>query len=205
MDSTFDAAANAWDTPYRIERARVIARSIGDAVPEAAFANTLEFGCGTGLITFNLVDKIRNGVLIDASEGMIGVVNRKIQAAGYRNLTGRCQDVLTLPPLGQFSFIYSSMAAHHVDDIDALAQRCYGSLGDGGFVSVVDLCKDDGWFHKNEIGFHGHNGFEIESLARAFSAVGFRTIHSAIIYQGTKRVDDIERSYSLFILTSKKN
>ena len=77
----FDAKAAIWDTPEKIERAQIMA----DAILAADSAgleldNALEYGCGTGLVSLALRDKIRRVVLADISDGMLAVVQQKIQS-----------------------------------------------------------------------------------------------------------------------------
>ena len=40
-----------------MKRAEIIAKQIADAVKSDQYYRALEFGCGTGLISFNLYDK----------------------------------------------------------------------------------------------------------------------------------------------------
>ena len=75
----FDDVAREWDNEKRIERAKVIANKIKTTISVTESKMAMEFGCGTGLISFNLSDVFKNITLIDNSEGMINVVNEKIK------------------------------------------------------------------------------------------------------------------------------
>jgi ubiquinone/menaquinone biosynthesis C-methylase UbiE len=204
MSSNFDNIASNWDTPYRIERSQVISKKIIANIPDEAFSNILEFGCGTGLITFNIIDKIQKGLLIDTSENMISVVKQKISTSGYNNIIGQCIEISNIDINSGFSFVYSSMVLHHIDNIDLLAKTFYNILSKHGYLCIVDLCKDNGLFHKNEIGFKGHNGFDIKEMENIFSNNGFAIINSEIIYSGNKSIDNQDHRYELFIIRMRK-
>ena len=79
----FDARAATWDDdPSKVERARAIA----DAIVAQCFAlatsmRALEYGCGTGLLSFMLRPRLGDITLADVSEGMLDVAAHKIVAA----------------------------------------------------------------------------------------------------------------------------
>jgi len=73
-----------------------------------------------------------------------------------------------------------------------------------GTLCIVDLNKDDGSFHKNEIGFNGHNGFSKTWLKSILEANGFSNIKYETFYKGKKQVDNNEMKYSLFIMRADK-
>ena len=55
----FNNEASSWDNERRVKRAKIIAEKMSKAVPIESHYNALEFGCGTGLISFNLYDSLR--------------------------------------------------------------------------------------------------------------------------------------------------
>lgn len=205
MDTAFDKVANTWDTDFRIDRSKIISKKIVDNIPYDYFSNTLEYGCGTGLITFNFISKIKNGLLIDTSKEMINVVNKKINTYKFNNIRCICGDVMNISLNNNFTFIYSSMVLHHIDNIDMLAQKFYSLLSNDGILCIVDLCKDNGLFHKYEIGFHGHNGFDIPEIENTFVNNNFKIVTSEIIYKGIKTIDNEGHPYELFMLKMIKN
>ena len=75
----FDIKASTWDNEKREDRARIIAEEIITAIPINKKRNALEFGCGTGLVSFNLYEKFENITLVDISKGMIEMLNFKIE------------------------------------------------------------------------------------------------------------------------------
>lgn len=201
----FDDYAKKWDTDRRINRAKIIAEEIANSIDINKGCSAMEFGCGTGLISFNLVEKFENITLIDSSRSMIDVVKEKIEKYEVDNMKPYALDIFDEEIIEKFDVIYTSMVLHHIQDISGLANKFYTLLNDGGQVIIVDLDKEDGSFHKNEPGFNGHNGFEQEELKDILSKQGFKNINSKSFYYDEKKIDDEKVKYSLFIMKAQKH
>lgn len=201
----FDDYAKKWDTDRRINRAKIISDEIASSIDIKKEYSAMEFGCGTGLISFNLVEKFENITLIDSSKGMIDVVKEKIEKYEVDNMKPYALDIFDEEIIEKFDVIYTSMVLHHIQDISGLANKFYTLLNDGGQVIIVDLDKEDGSFHKNEPGFNGHNGFEQEELKDILSKQGFKNINSKSFYYDEKKIDDEKVKYSLFIMKAQKH
>ena len=107
---SFDESAKTWDTDKRIARAKVIAQEIGNLIDKDKKLTAMEFGCGTGLVSFNLYDKFEKITLIDASKGMIDVVNSKIQEQRINSMEALHLDITEKSlPDKKFDVIYNSM------------------------------------------------------------------------------------------------
>ena len=219
----FDVGATGWDTDRRIERAKIISDEIAKAIDIKAEANAginagtnvLEFGCGTGLTSFWLRDRFDHITLVDSSEGMINELKKKIKEAGITNMTAICADITrmdgfkevnaqTFLTKDRFNIIYTSMALHHIADVGAVLKILYGLLRDNGTICIVDLTADDGSFHSLEKDFNGHNGFEQQDLKAVLEDAGFTDVRTRVFYEDTKRIEDREVPYSLFIMTGSK-
>lgn len=201
----FDDYAKKWDTDRRINRAKIISDEIASSIDIKKEYSAMEFGCGTGLISFNLVEKFENITLIDSSKDMIDVVKEKIEKYEVDNMKPYALDIFDEEIIEKFDVIYTSMVLHHIQDISGLANKFYTLLNDGGQVIIVDLDKEDGSFHKNEPGFNGHNGFEQEELKDILSKQGFKNINSKSFYYDEKKIDDEKVKYSLFIMKAQKH
>ena len=200
----FDDVAREWDDERRIERAKIIANKIRTTITVGKDKSAMEFGCGTGLVSFNLYNEFKNITLIDTSKEMINVVNNKIKALKLDNINTYCEDLVKNKLNERFDIIYSSMALHHVIDINEISKELYNMINLNGTLCIVDLNKDDGSFHKNEIGFNGHNGFSKTWLKSILEANGFSNIKYETFYKGKKQVDNNEMKYSLFIMRADK-
>lgn len=200
----FDNTAKEWDTPRRIERAKIISKEISRSLDNIKIKSAMEFGCGTGLISFNLVDKIKNMTLIDNSEEMIQVVNKKISDYDFQNIKSICDNITDMKINDTYDVIYSSMSLHHIVDVKDLINKLYKLINNNGVLCIVDLNEEDGRFHKNEEGFNGHNGFNQQWLRKVVEEVGFKNVTSRTFYNGRKNIDGEEVPYSLFILSALK-
>ena len=200
----FDDVAREWDNEKRIERAKVIANKIKRTISVTESKMAMEFGCGTGLISFNLSDVFENITLIDNSQGMINIVNEKIKKLNLKNINSYCYDLIENSLDEKYNVIYSSMALHHIVDIDKLLKKFYNMINSNGTLCIVDLNEDDGRFHKNEVGFNGHNGFSQEWMKNILETNGFSNVKSQTFYKSTREIDEEELKYSLFIMTADK-
>ena len=200
----FDQVAKEWDTELRIERAKNIANKIKETVKFGHAYSALEFGCGTGLISFNFYNLYNNITLIDNSKEMIKVVNDKINQLNLNNMKGLCMDVFTEQPADKVDVIYTSMALHHVIDVNKLSKEFYKMLKEKGTLCIADLDEDDGSFHKKEADFTGHNGFSQQWLKKVLEGSGFCHVKSETFYKAKKQIDDVEIEYSLFIIVAEK-
>lgn len=200
----FNYLARQWDDSRRIERAKIISNEIRKNLGGVKLNKGLEFGCGTGLITFNLTDLFNDVTLIDISSEMIEVVNEKIEKFNLNNSKAISCDLMKSDNLEKYDCIYTSMAMHHIIDIEEMLNRFYEVLNEKGKLCIVELNKDNGDFHKNEEGFNGHNGFSQKDLKNILEKYGFKNINSYTFYNSYKEVGFEKIEYSLFIIVAEK-
>jgi SAM-dependent methyltransferase len=202
----FNKAAAIWDDETRINRAKIIADEIKRAVRPYIYSNALEFGCGTGLISFNLADFFAHITLVDNSPGMIEELNRKIKNAGVTNMIALCADIahtdIEIPD--RYDVIFSSMAIHHVEDLRRTLSRLIEMLVPGGCMCIVDLVEDDGSFHRLEPDFKGHNGFNPDDFGKLLEILGLRDVAHRVFYSSSKLLGDSTVQYSLFLIKGRK-
>jgi len=202
----FNAMAMTWDTDRREQRSQTIAREMETELSGETYHKALEFGCGTGMISFQLRDILREITLVDSSEKMIRVLQKKIKENGIHNMDAQALDLTGGGKLTRFfDLIYMSMALHHIVDIEKLLTYLSTHLDEDGCLCIVDLVLDDGSFHKAEIDFDGHNGFDPAVLGKLLEKIGFTGVSSRVFYSDTKIVEGQEVPYSLFILSAKKS
>jgi ubiquinone/menaquinone biosynthesis C-methylase UbiE len=200
----FDAKAATWDTPEKIERAQIMADAILADSAGLELDNALEYGCGTGLVSLALRDKIMKVVLADISDGMLAVVQQKIQSLQLDNFFPVKLDLtVEALPAEKFNLIYSLQTLHHIPNTQQIIEVFYGMLEDGGRLFLADLDLEDGSFHGE--GFDGHNGFIREELRSIAISVGFRDVKFQNIYSIIKTTENGEsRVYPLFLMIASK-
>lgn len=200
----FSERAKTWDEPRRIERAKVIAGEIIKAIPNLNQKNGFEYGCGTGLLSFNLQPYLKEITLGDNASGMLSVVEQKINEAQISNMTPVLVD-LAQDEVGndrKFDLIYTLMTLHHIIDIDKVFDAFVKMLNPSGYVVIVDLDEEDGSFHGE--GFIGHNGFNQNKLAEKLMSHGFGDVSSKICYENIRKLKDgTERKYPLFMMVGQ--
>jgi 2-polyprenyl-3-methyl-5-hydroxy-6-metoxy-1,4-benzoquinol methylase len=202
---SFDDYAKNWDTDTRINRAKVIAEEISKFIDVDKQYSAMEFGCGTGLISFNLQDKFKSITLIDSSQGMIEILNSKINNYKINNMVPYLLDITKGHSLDlKFDVVYNSMVLHHIADTEAIIEDFYKLINKDGYLFIVDLDEEDGSFHGNYLDFDGHNGFNQEHLKGVLASAGFKDIKAYTFYYGEKNVKDKSVNYSLFLMQAKK-
>jgi ubiquinone/menaquinone biosynthesis C-methylase UbiE len=204
MDFNIEAAK--WDNERRAKRAKIIADEIIKSIPIEKQFRALEFGCGTGLVSFNLKDSFEKITLIDTSEGMIETLNSKIQGSKLKNMTAIKCDINSDSKLKheKFHVIYTSMALHHIMDVKTTLKNLYDLIIDDGYLCIIDLVEDDGSFHKLEKDFDGHNGFNQSELRDILEDIGFKDASANVFYNDVKVMGDLKVNYSLFLMAGKK-
>jgi len=200
----FDSKARQWDdNPVFLERGLKIADAVRKAVPLNHRMNALDYGCGTGLLSFPLKDELGTILMADSSGGMLEVVNEKIAAQGVANMTTLQLDLMVDPPPAQrFDLIVTAMTLHHVPDTDQILRVFHDLLQPGGTLCVADLDQEDGSFHGIEVDVH--HGFDQADLSRRATKAGFADILFQTVFSITKEGEAGTREYPVFLMTARR-
>jgi len=200
----FDDAAATWDDDAGHEERQVaVAQAIEEAVTLTSRMSALEVGGGTGRLSILLSDRVGSVVVTDPSAGMVQVARERIQAAGLSDRLRAVQVDLTPDHLdGAYDVVWSSMALHHVQDLDGLLRSVAELLVNGGRLAIADLDEDrDGAFHADKADFDGHHGFDRQRLAEQLTDAGFaevRFVDATTILKG-------DREFGVFLCTATKS
>ena len=200
----FDLRAAQWDAnPIKQECARAVARAIIDMVPLHQQRRVLEYGCGTGLLGFQLQPHCDQLLLADSSTGMLDVLSTKIARQRITNMTPLNLD-LTRDPLPSLrcDLVVTLMTVHHVRDVSSLLCSFCGLLDRPGYLCIADLDREDGTFHG--AGFSGHAGFERSWLRDRVREAGFSQVRIVTAYRMPRYVGSTLRYFSLFLLVAHK-
>ena len=203
--TNFDEQAKDWDSdPKKVERARAVADAIRNTVPLSKGMNALEYGCGTGLLSFALQQDLGEITLADTSQGMLDVLGEKIDNAGVTNMHPLRLDLLSDPlPAVRYDLAYSLMVLHHIDDVKKVLARFRDLLMPGGTLLVADLDKEDGSFHMDG-STDVHLGFDHDELQKMVEDAGFEKISFMTAYEIKKQIGNEEKTFPVFLMVAQK-
>ena len=199
----FDTRAQTWDDdPMKTARAQAVAAAIRREVPLTPGMKGLEFGCGTGLLSFALQADLADITLADTSPGMLEVLRQKIDAQNLQHMN----PVLLDGSENEFAatgydIIYSLMTLHHIPATDHILKCFYDWLNPGGHLCIADLDAEDGSFHNHDTSVH--NGFDRAALQRLAEAAGFSNVHYSTVFRIAK--GSPEKEYPVFLMIAKKS
>jgi len=203
--TNFDERAKDWDSdPQKMERARRVAEAIRKAVSLSSDMNALEYGCGTGLLSFALQEDLGQITLADTSQGMLDVLREKIVASGTTNMHPVRLDLASDPlPAEKYDITYSLLVLHHIHDARDVLNKFYAVLEPSGYLIVADLDKEDGSFHTDGT-TDVHKGFGRDELQKWVEKVGFGNIKFSTAYEIRKEVDGKEKTFPVFLMVAQK-
>ena len=189
-----------WDeNSKRVKGAKAIAEAIEKNIALNNTMHLMDFGAGTGLLSYCLSDKIAKVTAIDNSSSMLKVFHEKASAFVCTTEMMKLDLSEEVPEGLLFDGIISSMTIHHLEDIEGILGKMYAMLPNGGFIALADLDKEDGTFHSDNIGVF-HFGFDREELVAIAKKVGFKELHIETV----NTINKPHRSFPVFLLTGKK-
>lgn len=201
----FDIKASGWDeNPIHHARSEAIAKEMLRLLPIKKEMSAMEFGAGTGILSFMLKDFFNDIILLDSSTEMVKVANKKIDAAGIKNMKTIVFDLEHETYSGKpLDMIFTQMALHHVNDIKKLFGKFHKMLNPNGFIAIADLYSEDGSFH--EEGFSGHKGFNIEDLTLTLNKCNFQ-VSSVVQCFVIDRIisEEVTNQYPVFLLIANR-
>lgn len=197
-------AALTWDEkPMRVNIAKNVADGIKKNIPINKNMKLLDFGCGTGLLTFFLIENVKEAVGVDTSKGMCEVFTKKAKENNFNNVRVFNIDLTKEDIDEKFDVIVSSMSLHHVKDTQGILKKFYNLLKENGYIATADLVKEDGTFHDDNEGVE-HYGFDLEKLKTLFENTGFKDVKYDIVYTIVKERDGQLKNYPIFLMVGKK-
>ncbi len=196
--SIFDKLAKKWDLkPRRVESAKKFVDRLGDVV-DLRDKRVIDYGCGTGLVSFLLLDRVKEVLALDNSKGMLEELNKKIELSQLRDIKAQKHDISKESlPCGYDLFV-TSMTLHHIKDIDDFISKAKASLNSGGHIAISDLVSEDGTFHSRGNDGVYHFGFDLDNLAKRFNKAGVEVIFNDEIYSIKK-----DKEYPIFMIVGR--
>jgi ubiquinone/menaquinone biosynthesis C-methylase UbiE len=204
--SQFDEKAKEWDTPESEERAAYIAEAIRSQVSLSTGMSAFEYGAGTGQLSFQLRHDVGPVTLVDNSEGMLEVLNEKIDNRSAEEMKPVKLNLSEDPlPDERFDIIYTMMTLHHIPDTPQVLKQFYTLLNARGYLCIADLDKEDGSFHGQDVK-DVHRGFDRDRLADLAEEAGFTNVRFTTAYEMEHEIDEQGNTglFPIFLMTAEK-
>ena len=196
----FDNRAREWDKDkMHMDRSVAIAAELQKVIPFDPSLKALEYGAGTGILSFLLKDRFSEITLMDNSQEMIKVCIEKTEYHKTKHIIPLWFDLEHQAFEGKFDIIYNQMVLHHVNDHKAIIHTFYSLLNTEGYLAIADLFPEDGSFHGPDAKVH--LGFDPEKLTEIIKDAGFKNIEYKTCFV-IKR--ESGATYPVFLLVANK-
>jgi len=195
----FAKKSKSWDmSSKRVKNAQSIANLIVKNINLDSAMEVMDFGAGTGLLSFFIAQKVSKIVAVDNSPSMLQEFQKK--SLEFTSQTEVIELDLSIDSIDRkFDGIISSMTIHHLEDISTLFEKFYTMLKDGGFIAIADLDVEDGSFHSDNTGVY-HYGFSRDVLKLIAEKAGFKKVK----FDLASTINKQHRSFTVFLLTAIK-
>ena len=158
----------------------------------------MDFGAGTGLLSYFVAPYVEKIVAVDNSPSMLKEFESKCDLFSCHTEVIE-KDLSTDTLERKFDGIISSMTIHHLEDIPALFTKFYDMLDDGGFIAIADLDSEDGTFHSDNEGVF-HYGFDRQMLAMHALKAGFKDVTFSL----ANKIAKPHAEFTVFLMTAVK-
>ncbi len=198
-EDLFAHKSKSWDmNSKRVQNAKGIAELIVKNIKLNKSMELMDFGAGTGLLSYFVAPYVKKIVAVDNSPSMLLEFEAKCNE--FVCETEVIEKDLSVETLERkFDGIISSMTIHHLDDTIALFRKFYAMLDDGGFIAIADLDSEDGSFHSDNTGVH-HHGFDREALRLIAEEAGFKEVK----FDLASTINKPHRTFTVFLMTAVK-
>lgn len=202
MENNIDHFAHkskSWDmNSKRVQNAKEIADLIVKNIKLNSSMELMDFGAGTGLLSYFVAPHVSKISAVDNSPSML--LEFKNKCDEFSCETEVIEKDLSTDFLDRkFDGIISSMTIHHLEDTKALFSKLYTMLNEGGFIAIADLDSEDGSFHSDNAGVF-HHGFERETLEKQAKEIGFKEIG----FELASTINKPHREFTVFLMTGLK-
>ncbi|MEA3433369.1 MAG: class I SAM-dependent methyltransferase [Campylobacterota bacterium] len=195
----FAHKSKSWDmNSKRVKNAKGIAELIVNNIKLGKSMELMDFGAGTGLLSYFIAPFVEKIVAVDNSPSMLKEFHSKCDEFSCKTEVIE-KDLSTETLDRKFDGVISSMTIHHLEDTAALLSKLYDMLDDGGFIALADLDSEDGSFHSDNIGVF-HYGFDRHLLAQHAQDAGFKDVTFSLASTISKPHAD----FTVFLMTAVK-
>ena len=195
----FAHKSKSWDmNSKRVQNAKGIAKHIIKNIKLDSTMKIMDFGAGTGLLSYFIAPYVHTIVAVDNSPSMLEVFKEK--SSEFECKTEVMELDLSHDNIDEkFNGIISSMTIHHLQDTKALFTKLYTMLEKDGFIAIADLDSEDGSFHSDNTGVF-HYGFERDALESIAKEVGFKNIR----FELASTIKKPHADFTVFLMLAEK-
>lgn len=171
MKHDFDHKAETFDSPKNIFLSNLVCKAVEKQIDLLSYKEILDFGGGTGLLSFPLAKQAESVTLVDFSEKMLEKARLKAEQQDIKNIQFLEQDLLKNPLEQEFDLIVVCRVLHHMPDLDVALSLFHQHLKEDGKLLIADFTKTEA----------KHHGFELPELENKLIEHGFSSVHSQIL------------------------
>ena len=182
----------------RVDNVENIASSILNAIKFDTSMHVMDFGSGTGLLLERVAPCVGKITAVDVSSSMNAQLYAKQNELGCP-IEILETDLEKFDLNGVFDGIISSMTMHHIKNIEAMFDKFYSMVKDGGFIAISDLDLEDGSFHTEDTGVY-HFGFDRGEFAKFAAEAGFQMVQVS----SASVVHKPQGDFPVFLLTAMR-
>jgi len=198
-EDLFAHKSKSWDmNSRRVRNARNIAELIVKNISLNRTMELMDFGAGTGLLSYFIAPYVKKITAVDNSPSMLLEFKNKCNEFACKTEVIE-KDLSTHTLDRKFDGIVSSMTVHHIKDLVDLFSKFYNMLNENGFIAIADLDIEDGSFHSDNTGVH-HHGFDREVLKEIAEETGFREVS----FDTASVISKPHREFTVFLMTAVK-
>ncbi len=195
----FAHKSKSWDmNSKRVQNAKGIAELIVKNIKLDKSMELMDFGAGTGLLSYFVAPFVKKIVAVDNSPSMLIEFENKCNEFSCETEVIE-KDLSSEILEREVDGIISSMTIHHLEDTAALLSKLYTMLDVGGFVAIADLDSEDGSFHSDNAGVF-HYGFDRVILENIAKEIGFKEIK----FDLASTINKPHREFTVFLMTAVK-
>ena len=198
-EDLFTHKSKSWDmSSKRVKNAKGIAELIVNNIKLDKSMELMDFGAGTGLLSYFIAPFVDKIVAVDNSPSMLKEFHSKCDEFSCK--TEVIEKDFSREILDRkFDGVISSMTIHHLEDTSALLSKLYDMLDDGGFIALADLDSEDGSFHSDNTGVF-HYGFDRQLLAKYAQEAGFKDVNFSL----ASTISKPHAEFTVFLMTAIK-
>ena len=199
--SKFDQLAKQWDmNPFVVETNMKFVDSIKQYLITSDIKsiddfNMLDYGSGSGLVSFALASDLNSIIGMDNSKGMVNRFNEKAKELSLDNLKAIEHNFNTDTIDDKYDLITTNMTMHHIKDYKKFISILANSLNENGVLAISDLEVEDGTFHSDNDGVE-HFGFDKEKIKKIFQDINLKNI----IVEDVQQIEKNEHIYKIFAI-----